>query len=707
MRLIVCLFVLSFVTDVAHCELRVGAVVTDVTPIALPVLVNGSMRSRSVGEVNTPLSARTIVLDDGEQRIALVVVDSCMLPRVLLDDVKQLAARNSPLQADRILISATHTHSAPSSMGCLGTSADENYVPFLRQKLVESIRAAEQNLQAAHVGWAVTNADKFTALRRWIRRPDKVDLDPFGNPTVRANMHSANDPQAVTGPSGPEDPELSLISFQSPDGRPIAVMANFSMHYFSDKALSADYFGLFCNGFQKQVSSHQESSETQPPFVAALSHGCSGDIWRRDYALPPDQRYNPAIEVYASELLELAMAAYRGIEHRPVESIEMAEARLPMRYRVPSAERLLWAQQVVEQMGDRLPETSPEVYAREQILLHEMQQTEVVVQAIRIGEIGIATTPNETYALTGLKLKLQSPLVNQMVIELANGGDGYIPPPEQHHLGGYNTWAARSAGLEIQAEPRITEAALQLLEKISGRQRRTFRQSAGKRTQAILAARPAAFYRLHEMEGPLAYDSSPHSRHAYFDPGMAYFLEGAPAAGICRGEEINRAAHFAGGRLRTRLPSRQREYSVALWFWNGMPLDARDVAGWLISRDHPHQVSSVGEHLGVSGTAVAAGRLIFQQGRKPPVVGQTEIKRWTWNHVLLVRSSESVQVYLNGAATPELVLETDSAAPLPPADLFLGGRCDNQANWEGRLDEVAVFDRALKAGEIQSIASRP
>ena len=47
-----------------------------------------------------------------------------------------------------------------------------------------------------------------------------------------------------------------------------------------------------------------------------------------------------------------------------------------------------------------------------------------------------------------------------MVIELANGGDGYIPPPEMHAWGGYNTWAARSAGLEVMAEPKITQAAI-------------------------------------------------------------------------------------------------------------------------------------------------------------------------------------------------------------------------------------------------------
>ena len=115
-------------------------------------------------------------------------------------------------------------------------------------------------------------------------------------------------------------------------------------------------------------------------------------------------------------------------------------------YRVPDAQRLEWAKRIVEGYGDRLPETQLEVYAREQLILHERQYTEIVVQAIRIGDIGITTTPNETYALTGLKFKLQSPLTKTMVIELANGGDGYIPPPEQHHLGGYNTWPARSSG---------------------------------------------------------------------------------------------------------------------------------------------------------------------------------------------------------------------------------------------------------------------
>ncbi len=115
---------------------------------------------------------------------------------------------------------------------------------------------------------------------------------------------------------------------------------------------------------------------------------------------------------------------------------------MSLNYRVPDRQRLEWAQRVVAEMGDRGATNTTEIYAREQVLLHATQRTEIVLQALRIGDIAVAAIPTETYAVTGLKIKAASPLRQAMVIELANGGDGYIPPPEQHAFGGYNTWPA-------------------------------------------------------------------------------------------------------------------------------------------------------------------------------------------------------------------------------------------------------------------------
>src|SRR6056297_3803328 len=123
----------------AQAEFRAGAAVVDAAPTQFPVLVNGGMTSRNADRVVTPISARAIVLDDGGERLGIVVVDSCMMPRSLLDEAKALAAQRTKIRPDRILISATHTHTAPSSLACLGTDADPNYLPVLRERIVAAL----------------------------------------------------------------------------------------------------------------------------------------------------------------------------------------------------------------------------------------------------------------------------------------------------------------------------------------------------------------------------------------------------------------------------------------------------------------------------------------------------------------------------------------------------------------------------------------
>jgi len=674
-------------------DLQVGTALIDVTPAKLPVLVNGGMTSRSLDRIRTRVSARAIVFADSQDRAALVVVDSCMIGRVLLDQVKTLAAAKTGIPTSHILISATHAHSAPASMGCLGTDADPDYVPFLRNCLVEVIERALSKLQPAKIGFARTSAPEYTALRQWIRRPDRIAEDPFGNPTVRANMHAAANPDDVTGEAGPEDPELALICLQTLDGTPLAVLANFSMHYFGDSDISADYFGLFADGLKQQLAPDSE-------FLGIMSHGCSGDIWRRDYRRPETWDPSLTIDSYAQGLVALAVKAVSSAQYTENADVEMAEERLPLKYRTPDSQLLEWSRNIVDSLGDRLPKDEREVYAREQLLLHAARETEVVVQALRIGSIAIATTPTETYAVTGLKIKAASPLADTMVIELANGGDGYIPPPEQYAFGGYNTWPARSAGLQVDAEPRIAQAAIRLLEKVSGQTRRSWRQPEGSAGRLLQSMRPAAWWRLDEFNGPVAADSSGKHRHAVFEPGITFSLEGPASAAWCGSGILNRCPQFVGGRVASDGSDLGSQYSVSLWFWNGMPAEARAVAGWVYSRDYDSGVSAAGEHLGLGGAGDTAGKIIFRTGNSPAVVGTDSIPRWTWAHVVLVRDGEQISVWLNGRQQLRTQARTTTAG-----QIFIGGRSDSDSNWEGRLDEVALFDRALTAQEIAALAN--
>ena len=133
---------------------RAGAYAIDITPEEFPVLGNGGMYSRTADKVVDRLFARCLVLDDGAAQIAIVVVDSCMLPRRLLDEAKDLAAQATEIPTSRMLISATHTQSAPAAMGCLGTDRDEKYAAFLPTRIARGIQLAQRNLEPAQIGWS-------------------------------------------------------------------------------------------------------------------------------------------------------------------------------------------------------------------------------------------------------------------------------------------------------------------------------------------------------------------------------------------------------------------------------------------------------------------------------------------------------------------------------------------------------------------------
>jgi hypothetical protein len=680
-------------------RLRAGAAAVDISPEKLPVVASGGFLERMGDEVHDPLHARALVLDDGATRVAILVVDTLMMPREMLDAVKRAAARSTGIAEDRMLISATHTHSAPSVMGALGTGVDEAYAAFLPGRLVECIERANANLEPAEAGWGAIDDSQDTNCRVWIRRPDRIGLDPFGQPTIRAMMHPGYQNPDYIGPCGPEDPALSVFSVQSPDGRPITLLANYSMHYFGASPVSADYFGRFVQkiGQLIGVKPHQR------PFVGIMSHGTSGDQHWMDYSQPKKEI---DIDAYAERVARAAFEVYKQIEYDDRIPIAMAETRLTLQRRLPDEERLAWAEELISAMGQRTkPNDRPEVYALEQIYLRDDPVRELKLQALRIGGLGITAIPCEVYAISGLKLKLQSPLELTMNIELANGGEGYIPPPELHPLGGYNTWPARTAGLERQAEPKIVETVLGLLEEVAQKPRRTIAPPGGPYVAAVRASKPRVFWPMRDLAGPGPIALVGGELPAVYEDGVAFYLEGPEAPGLSASGETPRAAHFAGGRMTASLDTLGESYSVALWFWNGLPADARAVAGYLFSRGEDGAKSAPGDHLGIGGThrdGTLQGKLFFFNGdrRNQLVVGATDIPVKTWNHAVLVRSGPSVSAYLNGNRTAEFSGPAEVTFPPAGGQVFLGGRNDDLFNFEGKICSVAVYDRVLSPDEI-------
>lgn len=680
-RLLIGLVMLGFVSAAsAQGKFRAGLARIDVTPERFPVAVNCGFAEATGTAALDRLHARAMVLDDGTTRLAIVVVDNCMMPREFLDKVKLTIRDETGIPTDKQLIAATHTHTAPAVMGCLGSDPDPAYAEFLSRQLVRVVRQAVEKLTPAEVGWVVTPTEGLTHNRQWILRADRVRPDPFGKPTVRSNMHPGYQNPDFVGPSGPVDPGLSILTVRSTTGKPLGMLANFSMHYFGSAPVSADYFGRFCGIMESRIG------KNDPDYVAIMSQGTSGDLHWMNYAGP---MVKTSMDGYATAVADVATPALAKATYKADPTLAMAETTVTLGRRVPDDDRLAWARPKFADLGGKKPTTQPDIYAREAILLHEEPKRELKLQALRIGDLGIAAIPNEVFALTGLKLKTYSPLVPTFTMELANGADGYIPPAEQHTLGGYTTWPARSAGLVPSAEGKIVDTVLGLLEKVSGKPRRARPDPKSERyAQAVLADRPSNYWQLNELSGSAANDLAG-SRPGQYETGVVFALEGPTQPSWREGTPVQRAVHLAGGRVLLPWQATPAEWSLEGWFWNGVPAEHRSSPSCLFA------LGSVGKPVVWRGPTIQAGsgpdrgKLTYAG-----TTGTTVIPARSWGHVLVVRQKGKDRVYWNGK------LEIEVAAPPIAAGaetLIIGGTTDGADLFEGRVAEVALIPRPLPA----------
>ena len=678
-------------------EFRAGAFSIDITPVDWPVIVNGYTTERTTSNVRDPLHANCLVLEDADTTVAMVTVDSCLIPRDVLDIAKGYIATATGIPSSNIMISATHTHDAPSVMAALGSRADADYVRFLQGKLAEGVAAAAARTEPAQVGWTTVDDYQDTHCRRWVLRPDRTFTNVFGEQD-RAMMHPGYQDSSTVGPTGPVDPALSLLSVQTADGSPLALYANYSQHYYATSPVSAEWCGLFTDRVEAALAPGDSD------FVAAMSQGTSGDLMWCDYSRPNDP---PGVSAYTQHIVDLALEAYGAIEYHDDVPLDMLETEITLDRRTPDVARLAWAESIVGPVPDPAPLSSrTEIYAREQLYLNQDPTADLKLQALRIGDLGITAIPNEVYALTGLKLKAQSPFETTFNVTCANGAEGYIPPPEQHVLGGYSTWEARTAGLVEEAEPVIVENLLGMLETLSGEARRDVSTPVGAYTRAVLDSGPAAYWRLGEMEAGTAVDATPNGNDGTYEDGVVFYLPGTGLPSFAENEPTDRAAHFAGGRTRAEVDGLGERYSVATWIYNGMPNDARVVTGYFFSRGADGAADAAGDHLGIIGAyAGDPGRLLFYNGNtlQDVLEGETVLEPHTWNHVVMVRDGDQVEVYLNGNPAPEISGEAAIGWTPGTETVFLGGRNDNFANLEGKLDETAVWDRTLGVNEIQAL----
>ncbi len=443
--------------------LMAGAAISNITP-RIGTSANGSFQDNIITDIHDETHARAIVLDDGNTQLAMVVSDLCLLTRETATAAKQRASEITGIPTENMLLSATHTHSAGTACAIFQSDPDPKYLTFIEERIADAMIRAYNNLSPARIGWGFGQDQTQVFNRRWKMKEGTKLINPLGTEDKVKMNPGVNNPNLLE-PAGPIDPELSIVSIQSLEGDYIALLANYSLHYVGGVPrgeVSADYFALFANQMGKLLNARDQKK----PFVGIMSNGTSGDINNVDYSGKYIQSKTPYVqmEYVANRLAAEALKVIQNIEYQNWVSLRSAQKDIVLGIRRPNQEEINRAEDIVAKAESSIMKTSEEVYARETLFMKEYpEEVSVLLQTLIIGDLAIAAIPCETFAAIGLELKDESPFESMFTISLANGYHGYLPTEEQHALGGYETWRARSSHLEVKAATKIIKTILELL----------------------------------------------------------------------------------------------------------------------------------------------------------------------------------------------------------------------------------------------------
>ena len=187
---------------------QAGAATSTITPPLGGGIIGGFVPFPAT-HVHDELHARCLVLDDGQTRLALVVCDLLGIHRSLSVEARKLIQQTAGLPPERVLICATHTHSACSALGENRLKTDQpldDYQRFVAQRIADGVKCAVNNLRPAEIAFATAQAPEHVNNRRWFLKPGTMPPNPFGGIDQAKMNPSAGSPDLVE-PAGPTDPE--------------------------------------------------------------------------------------------------------------------------------------------------------------------------------------------------------------------------------------------------------------------------------------------------------------------------------------------------------------------------------------------------------------------------------------------------------------------------------------------------------------------
>lgn len=420
-------------------DLKVGAAFALLEGDDSLVIGGGIGPGKAVGQEGE-LRASALVLESPKgERAALIACDVLMVERDILDRAARRIEKEIGVPFDHILINATHTHHAPTTVTVHGYKREEAFTRQVEEKVVRAAIAASKRLAPGEFMFGLGEESSVGKNSRLL----------LGDGTI----YWVGQYKDAVRPTGPFDPQLPVLAFRRPGGGFEAILFNHSTHTIGTHkpgVRSPSFYGLAAQELEKEKGG-----------TVLFFEGASGSTHNLDVAaVEATYRIKQAVAGTLEKAQVRPLDRIAGIRkeidlkvRRFDEAKAQHEAESYCMKRVPDAKA---ARSVIDTFRTMRAELAP----------RQGQTRKTWVQAIRLGDVALVGVPGEFFTILGQEIKRRSPFRYTYVFELANDYVGYIPDQVGYDRGGYQVWMGLHSFLERGSGEIIVDEAVGLLDRL-------------------------------------------------------------------------------------------------------------------------------------------------------------------------------------------------------------------------------------------------
>ncbi len=435
--------------------MKIGASKVDITPPVGVDLAGYAAREKGSSGIADNLYSKTLVLDDGKEKIAIVTNDLIGLGEKTVNRIRKIAEEKTGIRRDKIMVSCSHTHSGPATIPLKGCGKiDVDYFSTLENTVADGIYLAFQKMEEASIG--------------------------VGKGKVRINVNRSGkireeDLTILPNPEGIVDDEVGVAIMKDKNGFPIATWINYACHPVvlgpENLLISADYPGATQRFIEKKMGG-----------MVLFSNGCCGNLNPIIYPGTFEDVENLGISIGERAL---RLAGTISTSSKVKFKIVSKRISLPVQ-KPPSLERM---ERMVEEKRKELEKIRKMEHdflefnvsrimfewARASLeVLKEgkfSEKIEIEVFLLAFNNAILIGIPGEVFAEIGVKIKESSVFKYTFILGYTNGLIGYIPTKGAFLKGGYEVEVAHKyygaiSPLSPEAERVLIDEVLRLMKEV-------------------------------------------------------------------------------------------------------------------------------------------------------------------------------------------------------------------------------------------------